>query len=280
MARSRDRLGLLLPIPALLAAESAPAHAAGVKSSAEAGAATAVHDATRGEPDGGPGLSPPRPKAEPGAEPELSPKPMPPPSWDERPPVDEEEIETRALFGEGQEAFERGEYREAAIAFSEAADRSPQLVTLRLNAVIMYRLATEAAAESDPEAAESLCYSTMDAVDLVTRHPDAKPAHAKWAMDEFSRVQDLCMSDMLGPCLSPPPPDEDVGPCLSVIPAKERGCSASARSAPTALLGSLMLLGLRSRRRRDAVEKMADRLPADVVARLRRAGDAKGTADD
>ncbi|MCX4240029.1 hypothetical protein [Paraliomyxa miuraensis] len=70
------------------------------------------------------------------------------------------------------------------------------------------------------------------------------------------------------PCLVALPVTEAAaGPCLVPPHEPEAGC---AHRRDTAALGlPLLMLGLRSRRRRDAIERVADRLPADVIAKLR-----------
>ena len=62
----------------------------------------------------------------------------------------------------------------------------------------------------------------------------------------------------VGPCLSPP------SPCLQPIEPK-RGCGDDGDPG----LAAALLLPLGLRRRRDVLDRLADRLPADVLARLK-----------
>lgn len=70
-----------------------------------------------------------------------------------------------------------------------------------------------------------------------------------------------------------PPDTDDVGPCLQpclqppcLSPIEPRGCGGKQPATAFVLLG---VLGLGTRRRRDAITKLEGSLPADVVARLR-----------
>lgn len=240
VSSSRDRLGLLLPLPALLITGQAHARA--------------------------PGSSPPADQLHPPADPETEPAPV----LDDA-PVSELE-QAKALYLRGQEAFNGGGFREAALAFEQAAALAPT-VRLHLHAAIAFRFA--ATAEADPALATELCETTRYHADAVAAHPQALPEQINEARTAQGEAEAHCRGLMdphiVGPCLSPP----EIGPCLSII--EPRGCGHR-RDGAVAMLGALAFMGLRSRRRRDAVERLAERLPPDVVAKLRRNGD--GEPDD
>lgn len=242
VSSSRERLGLLLPLPALLI--TGQAHAA-------------------------PGSSPPADELQP-----------PPDAGIERPPAlgDEPASEldqAKALYLQGHEAFLRGDFREAGLAFEQSAALAP-LVRLHLHAAIAFRNA--ATAELDPGLATELCEATRRHAEAVVAHPQATPELIEQARAEQELADAYC--NTLPEAVADPYPSElhaclsptyclqpETGPCLSII-EHPRGCDRGGHSV--AMLGSMVLLGLRSRRRRDAVERLADRLPADVVAKLRR----------
>lgn len=235
VSSSRDRLGLLLPLPALLITGQAHARA--------------------------PGSSPPADEPEAPADP----GPEPPPALDDAPANDLEQA--KALYLRGQEAFGRGDFREAGLAFEQAAALAPT-VRLHLHAAIAFRFA--ATAEADPALATELCEATRYHADAVAAHSQALPEQINEARTAQAEAEahcgELLEPHTVGPCLIPP-----LGPCLSII-EDPRGCGHR-RDGGVAMLGALAFMGLRSRRRRDAVERLADRLPADVVAKLRRNDD-------
>lgn len=239
MSGTRDRWGLLLPLPALLVTGSARAQ----------------------EPSSGrAGLDP--------AERTDVAEPGPTATLPEGAPLPEDLEEAKALYDRGLQAFEAGDYRSAGEAFEQVAGLAPG-VTIHLSAAIAFRHA--AVAEPDAAAASALCQATRRHAETVAQHPQASPEQIEAALGESAKADAHCVqvnTYEFSPCLSVVEPP--VGPCL--VPPHDpetRGC-AHRREGPTAMLGAVMLLGLRSRRRRDAVEAVADRLPPDVVARLRR----------
>jgi len=241
MPRSRDRLGLLLPLPALLVAEPTSAHAAEVDAPTVA----------EGSPQTAP---PPAPAEEP-----------PPPGTEPPPGTTPDRDRAAALFEEGKAAFANGDYTTAARAFEKACEYA-DLVPLVLDATIAYRHA--ALEEQDPERAAALCEAARNTAERVAAHPDATAEEIEQALAETTQADQHCtmLADTAyGPCLSPP-----MGPCLNVIESRPSGCGGSKGGEGFALLPTLMLMGLRTRRRKDAVERVADKLPADVADKLRR----------
>ncbi|MCA9704565.1 MAG: hypothetical protein KDK70_01810 [Myxococcales bacterium] len=294
MSGTRDRLGLLLPLPALLALEptsaqahddgSAREHHAGSDSQARAGGlASATESEPESEPVIGPCLSTPPEDLEPNdpddpndsndlMAPPSGERPLPPasieqpPGWLEAPPTPEE-VEVRARFEQGRQAFDAGDHRAAAAAFEQAVALAPELPALSLDATIAYAYA--ALQEQDPERASELCEATRRHAEATIGHPEASETMAQYAQTLSIQADEHCTrlaETMYGPCLS-------VMPCLEP-PYRSRGCAG--RGEPVAMLGSLMLLGF-ARRRRDAVERVAQRLPPDVAARLRRGSDEPDT---
>ena len=77
-------------------------------------------------------------------------------------------------------------------------------------------------------------------------------------------------------CLSAP--EDDVGPCLTVAPPRATDACDCRQGAPSpaALLLALLVFGLRRRSRAEMIDALAlsERLPPDVVARLRRRREA------
>lgn len=253
MSGPRDRIGLLLPLPALLAVGAA-----------------SVDAREPAAPPERPDPAEPEPAA---TEPGLHDTELPP----------ELRPEARAAFERGEQAFARGEHHEAASAFERAAELAPELVVLRLDVVIALQHAI--LTEPDPEAATELCARLQRDAERVAEHPRATPEMIERARAEQARAHERCAAlepgdagprpSVVGfePCLVAAPITEPShGPCLVPPYDPEPGC---AHRHDTAMLGvPLLLLGLRARRRRDALERMADRLPPDVVARLRRETDA------
>jgi hypothetical protein len=240
----RDRLGLLLPLPALLITGQAHARAPGSSPSADE-----LHP-------------PPDPSAQ------------PPPVVDDAPATELDQA--KALYIRGEEAFRRGDFREAGLAFEQSAALAP-MVLLHLHATVAYRYA--ALAESDPGSATALCEATRRQAEAVAAHPRATPEQIEQAKTEQELADAHCNAlpeVMAGPCLS----DEHLHclqPCLNII-EPSRGCG-SRRDGSVSMLAALPLLVLRSRRRRDAVERLAERLPPDVVAKLRRNDDEPDEGD-
>lgn len=246
---SRDTLGLLLPLPALLLAGSAQARV----------------PSPQGEDRG---------LAEPGP---AEPAPMEPggPAQLAAPSVDALPAEVRAkveaFYLAGTEAFDRGDFRDAGLAFEQAATLAP-LPRLYLEAAVAFRHA--AMAEPDTELAGELSDAARHNADAVMAHPQATAEQVAQAQAEATQVETLWLErleTMATPCLSVMNTNPDIGPCLSVM-EDPRGCGRRGDGS-VAMLGALALVGLRARRRRDAVERLAERLPPDVVAKLRRRSD-------
>ncbi len=171
-----------------------------------------------------------------------------------------ERAQVRALFEEAIEAFEFEDYGAAAVAFEKAAAIAPQIVSLWVNATTAYRHAAQEARTFDE--AQPYCDGARRTEQRVREHVRASDEERQLAEREAQDAEDHCneLDDLEnGPCLS-------IMPCLSPPPPM-RGCRSKRNEM--AMLGSLVLLGLRSRRRRDAVETVADRLPPDVAERLR-----------
>lgn len=243
MSSPRDRLGLLLPLPALLITGQAHARA--------------------------PGAPPPVDEPQPPPDPSAQPAPV----LDDTPATELDQA--KALYLRGEAAFRRGDFREAGRDFEQSAVLTP-MVLLHLNATVAYRYA--ALAESDPESANELCEATRRQAAAVAAHPQATPEQIEQARAEQELVDAHCNAlpeVIAGPCLSDEPL-RCLQPCLNII-EPTRGCG-SRRDGSVSMLAALPLLALRSRRRRDAVERLAERLPPDVVAKLRRNDD--GEPDD
>lgn len=84
------------------------------------------------------------------------------------------------------------------------------------------------------------------------------PADAGASAADAGDEDALAGADALGPCLS-------VQGCLCVV-SEESDDSTGALSA--GLIGAAGLIAVRRRRRKDSLERLADRLPDDVVRRL------------
>jgi hypothetical protein len=252
VSSSRERLGLLLPLPALLITGQAYAR------------------------------SPEPPPSADELQPPPDPGPERPPALDDTPASELEQA--KALYVQGDEAFRRGDFREAGLAFEQSATLVP-MVRLHVHAAIAFRYA--ATQEIDPVLANELCAATRRHAEAVAAHPQATPELIEQARAEQELADAHCstLPDVpVGPCLSEVRClQPDIGPCLSII-EDPRGCSGTRRrgggAASEAMLGTLAFLGLRSRRRRDAVERLAERLPPDVVAKLRRKGDGEPSDGD
>ncbi len=243
MPRSRDRLGLLLPLPALLVAEPTSTHAAEIETSSVA----------EQSPQTAP---PPAPAEEP-----------PPPGTEPPPGTTPDRERAAALFEQGKTAFAEGDYATAAKTFEQASEYA-DLVPLLLDATIAYRFA--ALEEQDGERATALCEGARTMAARIGAHPDATAEEIEQAMAETAQADQHCATleeTYYGPCLSPP-----MEPCLNIIEPRPSGCGSKKGGEDFALLPTLMLMGLR--RRKDAVERVADRLPADVREKLRKNADA------
>lgn len=236
MSDARDRLGLVLPLPLLLAT---PSSALAQPAQAEA------------PPLAEPGQAEGSPLAEPSPAAVLT--------------------EAKALYERGEASFVAGDFLEAGQLLERAAALAP-LPLLYLDAAIAFRFA--ATAEPQLDRAAPLCEATRRHADAVLEHRDATQEQRERATAERALAEAHCATladadtdptEWVGPCLQPP-----IEPCLSII--EPRGC-AHRRGGDVAMMGSLMLLGLRSRRRREAVERVAERLPPDVAAALRRRSD-------
>jgi hypothetical protein len=237
VSSSRDRLGLLLPLPALLAVGPASARAQ------EPEVAPTRQDEAEHD-------SPATPQG-------LDDTALPP----------EVEPDVRAAFERGEQAFAEGEYREAASAFERAAELAADLVVLRLDAVIALRHGVFAATDSDQAA--DLCARLRRDAEVIAEHPRATPEMIERARAEHARAQHRCTELEERSVTVTEAPH---GPCLVPPLDHEPGC-AHGRDDVAMLGMPLLLLGLRSRGRREALERMADRLPPDVMAKLRREPD-------
>jgi MYXO-CTERM domain-containing protein len=94
--------------------------------------------------------------------------------------------------------------------------------------------------------------------------PEDEVSSASAPADAGAIASDAADGDALGA-------DADIGPCLSVegclcVVTEESDDSTGALSA--GLIGAAGLIAVRRRRRKDSLERLADRLPDDVVRRL------------
>lgn len=194
-----------------------------------------------------------------------------------------------ARFDEGKQAFQDKEYLEAARIFSDVLGRVEEVLLNRptrenmmLNVLLAYewayRTSTDAEGLKDvtlldegqrvldeyraelSRVYKSAADPSPELAEAIARFEEARRiAHEKHAPPgqppEQAQEQEQETEPPIGPCLSPPPP-----------PPTRRGCGGNG-DQDLAFLGVFALPLVR--RRRSAVERLADRLPADVVQRLR-----------
>jgi hypothetical protein len=184
--------------------------------------------------------------------------------------------EIERLYVEGQDRYEARDYVGAAASWTELLHALPEEEESRTirEAVVM-----------------NVLYAHRRAYELlVDEHWGKDPKHLQAGLDLLATYR-AAFAEAYGPdaAISPPveergaelevllrdhqdrPEVSEMGPCLS--PCLEppiddrRGCGAHNRQAPMALLllGPLGFI----RRRREAIEHLADTLPPDVVKRLR-----------
>jgi hypothetical protein len=128
----------------------------------------------------------------------------------------------------------------------EQGNRVPEHLEAGLDVVATYRAAFAEAYGPDAAISAAVQVKMAELEDMLQRHHE--PPRQDWS----------CLAPCLQPCLSPPLDDP-------------RGCGAHRQ--PSAVV--LLLLGPLGfiRRRRDAIEHLADALPPDVLNRLRDADD-------
>ena len=183
------------------------------------------------------------------------------------------------LYGEGQEKFEQKDYAAAADRFEELFDRIPESPnnraireSLALNILDACILGFEDSREpAFLERGREFIRRYYAEFVPVYGESVAVIAELQSVATRISELeQDIRDAETLGPCLDPclsaclaPPP-----PCLQSIEPR-RGCGGGGDPG----LAAALLLPLGLRRRRDVLERLADRLPADVIERLRAKAD-------
>ena len=188
-------------------------------------------------------------------------------------PATPEEVEQ--LYNEGSRSHADRNYAEAAVTWTqllEVLPESPANLTLRESVVIAVLDAYESAFEVQlgPDGSRDIEHllAAKRVADVYVaqfnaaygteraRNPEVDRAIAdiEGAIAEQMKLEEE--PAVVGPCLSPPH-------CLSEIEPRP-GCGDGRTAAPFVVLP----LAIRRRRRREALDRLAARLPADVVARL------------
>lgn len=188
------------------------------------------------------------------------------------------DAQVQEIYAQGQRLFEEGEYSGAAEAWTAMLTMLPEGEAHRLtrsstvyNIVSARLLAFRRERTADGLQDDRQLVAARDLL-AAYRAEYEQSYGADAALDprliEISEELEAEGTDTwVGPCLSPPPPC--LSPCLSVIPPSQRGCGGGRRDDDDGLawLGLLALPAV-GRRRRDALQRMSSRLPADVVQRL------------
>lgn len=184
-------------------------------------------------------------------------------------------------FAEGKQRFGEERYVEAAQIFTEVLGQideellnRPSRENVMLNVLIAYEWAYRSS--SDEQGHEDVALldegqRVLDAyrADLARVYPSHETPSESLveAIERFEEARRVAHETHdepeppIGPCLSPPPPP----PFL-----ESKGCGGDDEGS-IAWLGVLALPVVRRRRR--ALERLADRLPPDVVQRLRARAD-------
>lgn len=184
-----------------------------------------------------------------------------------------------ARYDEGRDKFEAGDYVGAAQVWTQLLEGLPESQgsanireNVLLNVIEAYQSAFERLRDDQGNRDIEHLYAAKRVADAylaqrVAVYGDADVVPA--AVQERVSVLDETIAE------AEQYPDADVGPCLTRIgpclqppppPPTRQGCGGS--DAPeSAMLGLLPLAAIR-RRRRDVLDRLRDRLPPDVVARL------------
>jgi len=193
-------------------------------------------------------------------------------------PIGFEDEDTARKFHDALLLTEQKEYAEAARMLEEVFERVPEgntnrglRETIALNVLDAYLSAYREDGESihlhRAQAFRERYRAAIEAEypgkDVTTADVHAKSDELDEALAKLAKTYafEPCLSVIgpeVGPCLEPPPP------CLQPIEPK-RGCGGDGDPG----LAAALLLPLGLRRRREVLEELADRLPADVVERLR-----------
>lgn len=192
-------------------------------------------------------------------------------------PASRAEIDSR--FAEGKQRFQDKQYLEAAEIFTEVLGKIEEVLLNRpsrenvmSNILIAYEWAYRASGRGEDDKDVSLLDAGQRVLDgyraeLARVYPShAEPSQS--LVDAIARFEEArriaheahdspTEPVEVGPCLSPPPPPPIV---------ESKGCGSNDDSS-IAWLGVLALPLVR--RRRGALERLAERLPPDVVQRLR-----------
>lgn len=200
-------------------------------------------------------------------------------------------VESR--FEQGRQRFSEQRYLEAAEAFTEVLGQVDEVILNRvtrenvmLNVLLAYEWAYRTSTDDEGDKDVGLLDEGQRVLDgyraelSAAYGKDADPspelAEAIARYEEARRIaHEKHGSDPGEQDAVPEEPDPPVGPCLSPPPpppaAQAKGCGGGGDDASVAWLGLLALPLVRRRRR--AVEHFADRLPADVMRRLRQSAD-------
>lgn len=185
-----------------------------------------------------------------------------------------------ALYIEGKDKYEAGDYVGAAQVWTRLLDGLPPShgndnirENVLLNVIEAYSTAFERVRDDQGHRDIEHLYAAKRVADAylaqwIAAHGEAVVLPK--AVQEQIAVLHETIADAeqypdadIGPCLT------DIGPCLQPppLPPTRQGCGGD--DVPdAAMLGLLPLAAIR-RRRREVLDRLRDRLPPDVVARLR-----------
>ena len=195
-------------------------------------------------------------------------------------------VSVQSRFEEGKQHFEEKRYLEAAEVFTEVLGRvdeellnRPTRENVMRNVLIAYEWAYRSSTDDQGSKDVTVLDAGQRVLDeyraelqrVYPSHPTPSDslAEAIGRYEEARRIaheahgpsqaqaQAEPETEVVGPCLSPPPPEPT---------AHGKGCGGDGDSS-VAWLGMIALPVVRRRRR--ALERVADRLPPDVVQRLR-----------
>jgi hypothetical protein len=198
-------------------------------------------------------------------------------------PEASEPSDVEALYIEGKDKYDAGDYVGAAQVWTRLLDGLPEShgsanirENVLLNVLEAYASAFERVRDDQGHRDIEHLYAAKRVADAwiaqrIAAHGEAVVVPP--VVQERISVLDRRIEDAerypdadIGPCLT------QIGPCLSPClqppppPPTRQGCGGS--DAPqSAMLGLLPLAAIR-RRRREVLDRLRDRLPPDVVARL------------
>ena len=205
-------------------------------------------------------------------------------------PTQMEEVER--LYLAGQEHYEAQDFEAAARAWVELLEVLPESKENRairenvvVNVLYAYGDAFERMRADDgtrrTELAEAALAVAAEYVEelkaafgedaVVAAAITEKTEEIAAALERYNNPPgDERIESCLQPCLEPPCLAPCLQPCLDI---ERRGCGAGRDNFVKSAFVFLAALGVRRRRRRDVLDDVAERLPTDVVTRLRKRGD-------